>query len=171
MTEHSPLDNLIISFESRARQIARELNEHYKHIACERYVTHFVLMHTEHIQCLKSGDFTSAYVILKAIGRLSQRIEREEHTAQNRIDRSARRLKLRPERFRRGPIVCCYVTGDFREFSPKFDTDLSKLMIYEPSILRAVAWSWSRSQQDAALVYNRLAENCAKKVETDLVVD
>jgi hypothetical protein len=144
MSEISPLDNLIYSLEGRARQIARELGRRYEHVACERYVTHFVLLHTDHIQCLKSGDFSSAYVILKAIGRLSQRIEREEHSA----------------RHRRGPMVCGYVTGDFREFSPKYDTDLSKLMVYEPSFLKAVTWSWSRSQKDAASVYNRLAENC-----------
>jgi hypothetical protein len=160
MSSISPLDNLISALEGRARQIARELNERYEHVACERYVTHFVLLHTDHIQCLRSGNFSSAYTLLKSIGRLSQRLEREEHVNRTRSERPRRRLKLREERFRRGPMVCGYVTGDFREFSPKYDTCLSKLMTYEPSILRAVSWSWSRSQRDAADVYNRLAENC-----------
>jgi len=114
---------------------------------------------------LKAGNFSSAYVLLKTIGRLSQRIEREELNARQRAESPRRRLKHRPERYRRGPMVCGYVTGDFREFSPKFDSDLSKLMTYEPSILRACAWSWSRSQQDAADIYNRLAENSPSEPE------
>jgi hypothetical protein len=156
----SPLDNLIGSLEGRARKIARELGSRYEYVPCDRYVSHFVLLHTDHIQCLRSGNFSSAYVLLKAIGRLSQRVEREELMARQRLERSKRRLKLRPERFRRGPLVCGYVTGDFREFSPKFSTDLSKLMVYEPSLLQACAWSWSRSQKDAAEVYTRLATSC-----------
>jgi hypothetical protein len=118
------------------------------------------MLHTDHVQCLRSGNFTSAYVLLKSIGRLSQRIEREEAAGRQRAEQTKRRLKLRPERFRRGPVVCGYVTGDFREFSPKFDTELSKIMTYEPSLLRACSWSWSKSQHDAAEVYNRLTETC-----------
>jgi hypothetical protein len=110
-------------------------------------------------------------VLLKSIGRLSQRLEREELIARQRLDKQKKRLKIRPERFRRGPLVCGYVTGDFREFSPKFDTDLSKIMTYEPSLLRACSWSWSRSQRDAAEVYNRLAASCTEdNLDPQLIV-
>jgi hypothetical protein len=170
MLNISPLDSLINVLEGRARMIARELCSHYDHVACDRYVSHFVLMHTDHVHYLKAGNFSSAYTVLKAIGRLSQRLEREELLARQRAARPKRRLRIRQERFRRGPLVCGYVTGDFREFSPKFDTGMSKLMVYEPSLLQACAWSWSRSQQDAAEVYNRLvAGSPQESPEAELV--
>jgi hypothetical protein len=172
MSEPSLLDQLIIAFEARARLIARTLSSRYTYVSCEKYVTHFVMLHTDHIHCLRNGDFTTAYNLLRSIGRLSQRLEEEEAKLRQRAECPNKRLKLREERFRRGPLVCGYVAGDFRSFSPKFDTTLSKIVADEPSILQVGVWSWSRGQRDAAEVYNKLGTIlAAMSEETDALLD
>ena len=156
MNQTNALDELISAFECRARKVARDLTTRYDYVPCERYAARFVALHTDHIRLLRSGDFSRAYEHLQSIGRLSQRLEREEHMMKHRAERPKIRLKFRAERFRRGPMVCCYLAGDFREFSPKFDTSLSKIMTAQPSLLKLGTWSWSHGQRDAAQIYNRL---------------
>lgn len=119
-------DELIKLLCNRADKIRKKLNTFYKYIEVKKYLDEFIDLHNKHINALKSGNIILAHEILCDIHNLSFEIEKDEFWTRHKIETPNVHYSLRKDIFKRGILICGYIVGDLKSYSPMYPSDLYK---------------------------------------------
>lgn len=118
----SRLEELIAILEERARTIREQLAPHVRYVKVQEYLNEFSDLHSRHLQSLRAQNLLLAHELLIKIHDLSFRLARDEFWARHHAETPYLQYKLRGDAFSRGSMICSYVAGDLKSYSPCYPT-------------------------------------------------
>ena len=118
------LSELIKDLENRALFIEKNLQSKYQRINIDTYLQQFKELHQKHIDALKLMDFKSAIQYCIELHELSCNIELR-NTVKLKGDSA-----MKVGAGQRGPLISCYMVGDFIKESPKYPKELNSSSVF-----------------------------------------
>ena len=109
--------------EARAERIRRELAGHYAHTPVDVFLARFGELHARHVRELRAGRIAPAHRVLDEIHDVSFQLEWKEFWTDREVNHPGAVYELADDAFTRGPLICAYVVGDMRSYSPLYRPD------------------------------------------------
>lgn len=108
------------ALEARAERIGRELAGFYTYTPVDGFLARFEELHEKHVRELHAGRVAPAHRVLNGIHDVSFELEWKEFWTDREINHPDAVYELADDAFTRGPLICAYLVGDMRSYSPLY---------------------------------------------------